>query len=166
MLGRLLALVGALGAVMRGLTPRAYDFLSIRGGAAYTYMLRYSPFWEAFGHPFDQIIKYAVPTAAQGFLTIAFPPEFWAIPNCMENLLEATANKRQTGAMQIEFGDKPDAILRKRMGVCTCFTWNWHREHYETKGIVKSFEYAPARPPPGAHAKTVPLEPMGQHTGS
>ena len=124
MLGRLPALVGALGAVMRGLTPRAYEFLSIRVWAAYTHKLGCSPFWEAFGHPFDQIIKYAIPTAAQGFLTIDFPPEFWTFPNCMEKLLEATANNHQTGAMQIEFGDRPDTILRNRMGVCTCFAWN------------------------------------------
>ena len=68
----------------------------------------------------------------------------------MKNLLEATANRHQTGAMQIEFGDKPEFILRNRMGVCTCFAWNSGPDHYETKGIVESFEYASARPPSGA----------------
>ena len=68
----------------------------------------------------------------------------------MVNLLEATANNHQTGAMQIEFGERPDAILRKRMRVCTVFAWDPEQEHYKIKSVVESFEYAPARLLPGA----------------
>ena len=64
----------------------------------------------------DQIINHVIPTAEQGFLTISVPPEYWANPNRIVELLEMTGNDRQCGAMHIEFGDKPDAILRKKKG--------------------------------------------------
>ena len=64
-------------------------------------------------------------------------------------LLGMTGEDQQSGAIQIEFGDKPDEILRKRRGVCTGFSWDPEQEHYRTMGVIETFEYAPARLLPG-----------------
>jgi len=56
-----------------------------------------------------------------------------------------TGEDQQSGALQIEFGDKPDAILRKRRGVCSGFAWDPDQECYHPMGVIETFEYAPAR---------------------
>ena len=90
MLGCLPTLVGALGAVARGLKPCTYKLLAIRLGGAFTHRPGCSPFWEAFGYPVDQIINYAILMAEGGLLTFSVPPEYWTNPIRIEKLLEMT----------------------------------------------------------------------------
>ena len=113
MVGKLPTLVGALGAAMRGRAPRTYSFLAIRLGGVFTHEAGRSPYWEAYGYPVVHIINFGLPTAEQGFFTMSVPQEYWVNPTRIETLLGMTGEDQQSGALQIEFGDKPDAILRK-----------------------------------------------------
>ena len=97
----------------------------------------------------DQIIYYTIPTAEEGLLTFSVPPEYCANPTRIGELLEMTRGDPQSGVMQIEFGDKPDAIIRKRRGGCTGFTWDPEQEQHRTKGVIETVEYAPPRLLPG-----------------
>ena len=91
------------------------------------------------------IINFGLPTAEQGSFTISVPPEYWVNPTRIETLLGMTGEDQQSGALQIEFGDKPDAILRRQRGGYNGFAWDPDQEHYRTTGVIETFEYTPAR---------------------
>ena len=56
---------------------------------------------------------------------------------------------QQRGALQVEFGEIPDVILRRRRGVCTGLLWDPEQEQHRTKGVVEAVEYAPSPRLPG-----------------
>ena len=128
-------LVGALGSVARGLTPCTYKLLVIRLGGAFTHGPGCSPFWETFGHPVEPIISYASPTAEEGLLTVSVPSKFWMDPRRIEEILGMSRGDQQRGALQVEFGEMPDVVLRRRGGVCTGFLWDREQERHQKKRI-------------------------------
>ena len=70
------------------------------------------------------IINYAIPTAEKDLLTIPVPSEYWTNSIGREEMLGMHRGDRQRGALQVEFGEMPDVILRRRRGVCTGFLWD------------------------------------------
>ena len=60
-----------------------------------------------------------------------------------------TGGDRQRGVMQVEFGESPDVILRRRGGVFVGFSWDPEQEHHRTKGVIEAVEYASSRLLPG-----------------
>ena len=48
---------------------------------------------------------------------------------------------QQRGTLQVEFGEMPDVILRRRSGVCTEFFWDLEQERHRTKEDIEAFEY-------------------------
>ena len=145
MVGKLPALVGALGSAMRGRAQRTYDWLAIRLGGVFTHESGLSPYWEAFGYPVVHIINFGLPSAEQGYFIMSAPREYWAVPTRIETLLERTGEEQQSGELQIEFGEKPDSILTLQRGVCTGLAWDPDQERYHPMGVIERFEYVPDR---------------------
>ena len=56
---------------------------------------------------------------------------------------------RQRGALQVEFGEMPDVILRRRSSVCTGFLWDPEQERHRTKGNIEAVEHTPSPRLPG-----------------
>ena len=141
MLGRLPTLVGVQGAVVSGSKPQTYKLLAIRLGGAFTHTPWCSPFWEAFGYPVEHIIYYAIPTAEEGLLTFSVPSEYCTNPIRREEVMGMSRGDQQRGALQFEFGEMPNVILRRRGGVCTEFLWYREQERNRTKGDIDAFKY-------------------------
>ena len=112
-MGRLPKLVGALGVVERSLVPRQYKLLDIRLVGAFTYNAGLSPFWEVFGDLVKHIIRYARPTGDGGLLAVLVPSEFWTNLTQREEILGMSREEYRGGSLQVEFGEKPQAILRR-----------------------------------------------------
>ena len=123
MCGQLPTLVGALGEVTRGHKPQTYKLLAIWLGGALTHAPQCSPFWKAFGHTVEHIINYTIPTAEEDLCTVSVPSEFWNNPIRREEILGMSRGDRQRGALQVEFGEMMDVILRRRRCVYG-FLWD------------------------------------------
>ena len=80
MMGLLPTLVGSLGEVFGSVESRHYDFLAFQLGGAFTHAAGLFPFWEVFGNPVNNIVKFARNTTEGGHLTLSVPVEYWTNP--------------------------------------------------------------------------------------
>ena len=112
-MGRLPTLVGALAL---GAVARSHPDLIILGHPTWrclTYGSGLPPCWEVFGDLVKDIIRYSLYTRDRGHLVVSVPSEFWMNLTQREEILEIGREEYRGGSLQVEFGEEPQAILRR-----------------------------------------------------